>query len=295
MSQIEGPNIIAGYDLETAGSLLGPIDYLPGETLSCIDRICNFIVQIWITIQRVFTYIFGDRFGRHLWYDNQAAFSIVHQYCTHSQYHVGTFEKINHLYQALRLRNAPSRDTSYADILGPQIAAFFTAPPNTEDGAPSHQDHQTENMPGSNIVPPNYSLEENIPTSAMLDPHFAVFFSDNAFTQFTPMPADVEAPSSNSVPLYIPVLSQATRGGIHQFIDRFLHQFITKKIDKNNAPDHLPGVSQILYDQIHANEHFQNVIFQHVQEIAFNEYIDRAIQGLYVYHKIRENIDSTNS
>lgn len=93
MSQIEGPNVIAGYDIETAQSLLGPIDYLPGEQIGCIDRICNAIIDIWMTIQRVFTYIFGDRFGRHQWYNNQAAFSIVQQYCTRSYYCEGRFQK----------------------------------------------------------------------------------------------------------------------------------------------------------------------------------------------------------
>jgi hypothetical protein len=318
MSQIEGPNVIAGYDIETALSLLGPIDYLPGEEISCMSRLCNVIINIWITIQRIFTYIFGDRYGRHQWYNNQAAFDIVQQYCTHSHYYEGTFPKINALYQGLGLRIAPSQNTSYANTLGPQIAAFFREAARMPQRHP-HQNAQTEHVSGTEaptitpdrqtpsgtplfrsstelpIMQADPTSEENplvLDSPKALDPHFAAFFNENAFSQFDPKPVEMiddipstddlaKALNSESIILYIPKLIDTTRKEIYNFISRYLHQFITGKINKDNAPANLPGLSQILYNQIQANEAFRGADFQHVQELAFNEFIERTLQGFF--------------
>lgn len=130
MTYIEGPDVIAGYDLDTARNLLGVADYQPGQETGLIDCICNFICAIWIMMQRMFTFIFGDRHGSHCWYNNQAAASLLERYCDGSEYRIGTYVKVKAIYQSLKFRQAPSpcfenSHSSFAEMLGPRIAAIF--------------------------------------------------------------------------------------------------------------------------------------------------------------------------
>lgn len=130
MSHIEGPDIIGGYDLDTAHRLLGVAAPQSTEDHSLINSIYRLVCSIWIIIQRTFTYVVGDCNGNHLWYNNEAAVRIIERFCEPRDFRIGTNTKVIALYRSLCLRDPSSNcctntSTSYADILRSSTAFRF--------------------------------------------------------------------------------------------------------------------------------------------------------------------------
>jgi hypothetical protein len=108
------------YDLNKAIRLLGPQDIFPANEKrnECIERVCSFISEIWITIQRIFNYLWGD----HEWYNNETAYQIVFNYYQNTDLETHNYPEDNHikqLYLQLMIRKLPEEQTdlTYIDRL----------------------------------------------------------------------------------------------------------------------------------------------------------------------------------
>lgn len=136
--------LINGYCPITAEELLGSVNYgYPHSDMGCLDRLSNLIYDIWITVRRVFNYLFGDG----LWYNNQKAAELITYYCLDQYRDVNAAGCIERIYQKLHFRaEAANNDRpvcSYATTLRPIYEHYYN---NLNNSQP----------------PPEYDLYDNV-------------------------------------------------------------------------------------------------------------------------------------
>lgn len=255
------------YDLNKVQKYLGTQDiFSNSDKNDCVQKICNFISEIWISIQRIYNYLCGD----HEWYNNETAYRIVFHYFQNTPETTATNVLIQQIHNQLLTRRCPHlsngrENYSYIDRLHEELLCI-------EDLSDSINGQNGEVSPISSPSQPLPIPVAEVSSSAGL--------SNNILEIRTPLQplSEVVLEKVNQHPF-----EKVTEATIQNFVTRFLHPYISGQITQYDEDNNRPSMMTLLKKKIGEKYDLATVNLVNIERAAFWCYLKTSALGLYIY------------